>query len=167
MIEQLVAPRLPATPASPGRPVWVSLPAPEAPLFQGHGVLVTSEHVVARGKRLLLADVTRVESVRHSPRMAPVLATLALAVSVGLPLLSALSVSSSAAIEGRYEAALGVTALVIFASIARLVLAEDSYQVLAHTKAGAWRVHTGRESRDSTELATLLDEAATRARGRH
>ncbi|MBZ4421625.1 DUF6232 family protein [Myxococcus sp. RHSTA-1-4] len=167
MIEPLaVVPRLPATPAFPERPVVVSLPAPEAPLFQGHGVLVTSERLVARGRSLLLADVVRVESVRRSPRMAPVLALLAVAVSVGLPALSALSVSPAAA-RGRYEAALVATVLVIFASIARLVLAEDVYQVMVHTGAGAWPVLSSREPRDSTKLAGLLDEAAARARGRY
>jgi hypothetical protein len=165
MIEPLAAPRLPATPAFPERPVVVSLPAPEAPLFQGHGVLVTSERVVAGGRGIPLSDVVRVESVRRSPRLAPVLATLAVAVSVGLPTLSALSVSPAVA-RGRYEAALVLLAGVIFASIARLVLAEDSYLVRVHTGEGAFPVLASRESRDSTKLAGLLDEAAARARGR-
>ncbi|WP_426752658.1 DUF6232 family protein [Myxococcus sp. Y35] len=160
MIEPLAVPApLPATPAFPERPALVSPAAPaEAPLFQDGGVLVTTERVVARGKTHLLADVQRVESVRRSPRMVPVLATLGLCMSVGLPALSALSVSSTTA-RGFYEAALIAVVLVIFGCIARLVLAEDSYRLVLHTRAGAWRVHTSRDAQAALRLSGLIQEA--------
>lgn len=144
------------------RPV-VALPPAEAPLFQEHGILVTSERVVAKGRSQPLADVLGVESVRHSPRLGPVVATLALAVSVGLPALSALSVAATAP-RGVYEAALGVLAMVVFGSIARIVLAEDAYQVVLRTQEGAWRVLSCAESRTSARLAELLRAAVATAR---
>lgn len=148
--------------ALPRRPVAVALPPAEASLFQEHGVLVTAERVVARGRSQPLADVLGVESVRHSPRMGPVLATLALAVSVGLPMLSALSVAATAG-RGFYEAALVVLALAVFGSIARLVLAEDSYQVVLRTRDGAWRVLSSAESRTTTRLVERLQDAVAAA----
>ncbi|MFP2907637.1 DUF6232 family protein [Pyxidicoccus sp. 3LFB2] len=144
------------------RPVTVALPPADAPLFQEHGVLVTSERVVARGRSLSLSDVLSVESVRHSPRLKPVLVALALAVSVGLPALSALSVAATER-RGVYEAALVVLALVVFGSIARLVLAEDSYQVVLRTRAGAWRVLSSSEPRTSARLVDLLQGAVATA----
>ncbi len=159
MIEPLTVPApLPTTPAFSERPA-VAPPAPsEAPLFQEAGVLVTTERVVARGRTLLLADVQRVESVRRTPRMLPVLATLGLSMSVGLPALSALSVSATTS-RGFYEAALIAVVLVIFGCIARLVLAEESYRLVLHTRAGAWRVHTCKDAQGSIRLAGLIQEA--------
>jgi hypothetical protein len=163
MIEPVAVSLIPATPAFPERPVLVvvpPLPAAEAPLFQERGVLVTAEQVVARGRSLSLAEVLRVESVRHSPRMAPVLATLGFAMSVGLPALSGV------AGRGLGEAALVALAVVLFGCIARLLTAEDAYEVVVHTEAGAWSVLSSREAQASTKLAGLLQEAAGVARRR-
>lgn len=165
MIEPLAVSRLPVAPAFSEHPAVVSPPSAEAPLFQDRGVLVTSERLVTRGRSLPLADIQRVESVRRSPRMLPVLLTLAVAMSVGLPALSALTVAGTAA-GGFREAALVAVALVSFGCIARLVLAEDSYQVVVHTAAGPWRVLSHREPETSTKLVTLLHEVSTLARNR-
>lgn len=166
MMKPQAAVLLPVPPVLPQRPVAVALPPVEAPLFQAQGVLLTSECVVARGKTLPLADVQRVESIRRSPSLRPVLATLALSMSVGLPLLSALSVAASGR-RGLYEAALVALSLVFFGSIARLLLAEDSYQVVLHTRDGAWRVHASSEARTGSRLATLIEQAVAAARWGH
>ncbi|QSQ25436.1 hypothetical protein JY651_11120 [Pyxidicoccus parkwayensis] len=163
MMKPQAAVLLPNAPVLPQRPVAVALPPVEVPLFQAHGVLVTSECVVARGKTLPLADVQRVESVRRSPSLRPVLATLALSMSVGLPMLSALSVAVSAR-KGVFEAGLVLLAVVFFGSMARLLLAEDSYQVVLHTREGAWRVLSSSEVRTSTRLVALLEKAVDSAR---
>lgn len=165
MMKPQAAVLLPNAPVFHLRLVAAAPPPAEAPLFQAQGVLVTSECVVARGRSQPLADVLRVESIRHSPSLRPVLATLALAMSVGLPLLSALSVAATAR-RGFYEASLVVLALVLFGSIARLLLAEDSYQVVLHTREGAWRVLTSQEARMSSRLTALLEEAVASARWR-
>ena len=165
MIEPLAVSRLPVASAFSERPVVVSPPSAEAPLFEEGGVRVTSERLVARGRSLPLADIQRVESVRRSPRMLPVLVTLAVAMSVGLPALSALPMVGTAA-GGIREAALVAVALVIFGCIARLVLAEDSYQVVVHTAAGPWRVLSHREPGAGAKLVTLLHEVSTLARNR-
>ncbi len=164
MIEPLAVPApLSATPAFPERPAVVP-PAPsETPLFQDGGVLVTTERVVARGKTFLLADVQRVEAVRRAPRMVPVLATLGLCMSVGLPALSALSVSSATA-KGVYEAALIAVVMVIFGCIARLILAVDSYRLVLHTRAGACRVLTSKDAQATVQLAGLIQDAITSRR---
>ncbi|QDE98094.1 MULTISPECIES: DUF6232 family protein [Myxococcus] len=165
MIEPLAVSAVPATPAFPDRPL-VAPPAPsEVPLFQDAGLRVTTERVVARGRTLLLADVQRVETVRRTPRMVPVLATLGLCMSVGLPALSALSVSSSTA-KGGYEAALIAVVMVIFGCIARLVLAEESYRLVLHTRAGSWRVRASKDPKSLMLLAGLIQDAVA-ARGRH
>ena len=162
MMKPQAAVLLPNVLVFPQRPVAVAPPPAEMPLFQAHGVLVTSDCVVARGHTQPLADVLGVESIRRSPSLRPVLATLALSMSVGLPLLSALSVAASAQ-RGLYEAGMALLALVFFGSIARLLLAEDSYQVVVHTRAGAWRVLSSQESWTSTRLTTLLQEAVASA----
>jgi hypothetical protein len=147
------------------RSVAVALPPAEAPLFQEQGVLVTSERVVTRGRSRPLADVLGVESVRHSPRLTPLVALLALAVSVGLPVLSAVSVAPTAA-RGYYEAALVALALTVFGTVARLVLAEDSYRVVLRTSEGPWCVFSSSESGTSTRLAELVQDAVRTARKR-
>ncbi|ATB48551.1 DUF6232 family protein [Corallococcus macrosporus] len=164
MIEPLAVSAVPATPAFPDRPV-LTPPAPpsEVPLFQDAGLRVTTERVVARGRTLLLADVQRVESVRRSPRMVPVLATLGVCMSVGLPALSALSVSSGTS-KGVYEAALIALVMVIFGCIARLVLAEDSYRLVLHTRAGAWRVRASKDPKSIGLLAGLIQDAVAARR---
>ncbi|MCP3137683.1 DUF6232 family protein [Pyxidicoccus xibeiensis] len=165
MMERLAVPLLPslfpfprhakAAPASPG----------EVQLLQEGGVLVTSERVVARGRTQALAEVLSVETVRRSPRMKPVLLALVLGVTVGLPALSALSVSGTGP-RGLYEGALVLAALTVFGSIARLVLAEDSYQLVLNTRGGAWRVLSRREPQHLTRVAELLQEAVATARRR-
>ncbi|MFP2927572.1 DUF6232 family protein [Pyxidicoccus sp. 3LG] len=165
MMERLAVPLLPSLVAFPRRARAVPSSPGEATLFQEGGVLVTTERVVARGRTQSLADVQRVEAVRRSPRMKPVLVTLALGVTVGLPAFSALSVSGTGP-KGLYEGALVLASLVIFGAIARLVLAEDSYQVVLHTRDGAWRMLSGREPRHITHVAELLHEAAATARRR-
>jgi hypothetical protein len=163
MMKPQAAVLLPNVLVFPQRPVAVAQPPPaEVPLFQAHGVLVTSDCVVARGRTQPLVDVLRVESIRRSPSLRPVLATLALSMSVGFPLLSALSVAASAQ-SGLYEAGLVLLSLVFFGSIARLLLAEDSYQVVVHTRDGAWRVLSSQEARTSTRLTALLQEAVSSA----
>lgn len=166
MIESLVVSAVPAaTPTFPDRPV-VAPPAPsEVSLFQDAGLRVTTERIVARGRTLPLADVQRVETVRRTPRMIPVLATLGLCMSVGLPALSALSVSSTTG-QGVYEAALIAVVMVIFGCIARLVLAEESYRLVLHTRTGSWRVRASKDPKSLMLLAGIIQDAVA-ARGRH
>ncbi len=135
----------------------------EVPLFQDSGVLVTSERVVAEGRSQALADVVRVEAVRRSPRVKPVLFALVLGAAVALPAHPFL-VAVEAALA---EAALVLTGSVIFGAIARLLLAEDSYHVVLHTRHGAWRVLSSQEPTHTTRLAGVIHEAATTARRRH
>lgn len=166
MIESLVVSAVPAaTPTFPDRSV-VAPPAPsEVSLFQDAGLRVTTERIVARGRTLPLADVQRVETVRRTPRMIPVLATLGLCMSVGLPALSALSVSSTTG-QGVYEAALIAVVMIIFGCIARLVLAEESYRLVLHTRTGSWRVRASKDPKSLMLLAGIIQDAVA-ARGRH
>lgn len=157
MIESLAARLLPAA-ALHRRPETSG----EVPLFQEGGVLVTSERVVVDGRSQALAEVLRVESVRRSPRMKPWLLTLALSAAVALPAHQALLAAGTALAEGLLVAA----GLAIFGSIARIVLAEDAYQVVLHTRRGAWRVLSSREPAPATRLAGVLQEATDTARRR-
>jgi hypothetical protein len=159
MNESLAARFLPAT-ALHGREVGASSPG-EVTLCQEGGVLVTSERVVADGRSQPLAEVVRVESVRRSPRLKPVLVTLALFAAVVLPA-QAVLLAGTAYSEG----GLVLAGLVIFGCIARLVLAEETHQVVLHTRHGAWRVLSARESAHTTRLAGVIHEAASTARRR-
>lgn len=156
MIESIAA-RFPPATLLPGREAKASSPG-EVPLFQDGGVLVTSERVVADGRDEALADVVRVESVRRSPRLKPVLVTLALSGAVILPAQAALLAGTAYS-----EAGLVLAGLVIFGCIARLVLAEETYQLVLHTRHGAWRVLSARESEPTTRLAGVIHEAAANA----
>lgn len=161
MIESFAARLLPSA-ARSGRGAGVSSSPGEVSLFQDGGVLVTSERVVAGGRSQALEDVERVEAVRRSPRLEPVLFALVLGAVVALPA-HPLLVAVEAALA---EAALVLAGSVIFGSIARLLMAEDSYHVVLHTRHGAWRLLSSQEPAHTTRLAGVIHEAATTARRR-
>lgn len=56
--------------------------------------------------------------------------------------------------------------MVIFGCIARLVLAEESYRLVLHTRAGSWRVRASKDPKSLMLLAGLIQDAVA-ARGRH
>lgn len=144
-------------------------PAPdgrETTLFDGQGVLVTSERVVAAGRTWPLGEVEGVGSFRRSPRIVPWLVTLVVGVVVGLPAL--LSVMAASGDEGRglYGAALALAGVTIFGSIAALLVVGDTYWLVLRTRQSERRVLRSRDSQLISNLVALVANAAEAARQR-
>jgi hypothetical protein len=139
----------------------------ETTLFDGQGVLVTSERVVVSGRTWLLGEVEGVDSIRRGPRVLPWLLTLVVGVVVGLPAL--LSLMATPGEQGRvlYHAALALAGLAIFGSIAALLVMGDTYWLVLRTRRSEGRVLRSRDSQLISELVTVVAKAAEAARQRH
>lgn len=138
----------------------------ETTLFDGQGVLVTSERVVAAGRSWPLGEVEGVGSFRRSPRVLPWLVALVVGVVVGLPTL--LSVMAASGDEGRgvYGVALALAGVAIFGSIAALLVVGDTYWLVLRTRQSERRVLRSRDSQLISNLVTLVAKAAEAARQR-
>lgn len=138
----------------------------ETTLFDGQGVLVTSERLVVAGRAWPLGDVEGVESIRRSPRVLPWLVILAVGVVMGLPALLSVMATSGAQGRGLYDAALALMGLVIFASIAMLVVIGDTYWLVLRTRQSEGRVLRSRDPQLISNLVSVVAKAAEAARQR-
>jgi len=141
--------------------------ARETTLFDGQGVLVTSERVVVAGHTWPLGEVEAVDSIRRSPRVLPWLLTLMGGGVVGLPALLSVMATSGAQGSGLYGAALALAGLAIFGSIAVLLMLEDTYWLVLRTRQREGRVLRSRDAQLISKLVTVVAEAAEAARQRH
>ena len=139
----------------------------ETTLFDGQGVLVTSERVVAEGRTWPLGEVEAVDSLRRSPRVLPWLVTLGVGVVVGLPALFSLMATPGAQGRGLYDVALALAGLAIFGSIAALLGMGDTYWLVVRTRRSEGRVFRSRDSQLISKLVTVVAQAAEAARQRH
>ncbi|MFB1478899.1 DUF6232 family protein [Corallococcus sp. RDP092CA] len=146
------------------RPVAAPEPAVdtgEPCLFQAGQVRVTGERLVVGARSWALRDVLQVETARRTPKVWPYLLVVGLAAALGLPLLSALSVSVSA-FKGAYEAGLVATALGFFASMAALLVVEDTHYLVLGLPGGARRVFGSHDARLIARLAGTVRAACQR-----
>jgi hypothetical protein len=139
----------------------------ETTLFDGPGVLVTSERVVIAGRAWPLGEVEGVEFMRRSPRVLPWLVILAVGVIMGLPALLSAMATPGAQGRGIYDAALALAGLSIFASIAALLMMGDTYWLVLRTRQREGRVLRSRDPQLISNLVTVVAKAAEAARRRH
>jgi hypothetical protein len=125
---------------------------------------VTDSRVDARGRSWPLREILRVSVARQPPRLVPLLASLAVGVVLGLPLLHVALAGAVTPRTGYYEAALGVVSLIIFGSIGGLVFAEETYWLVLRTEQGEHRVFSSREHQRVIRLASVVAEALARQR---
>ncbi|RJS24963.1 hypothetical protein DRW03_07470 [Corallococcus sp. H22C18031201] len=164
MIEHTAVPVFPALP-SPERRVAPVAERAEVPLFQALELRVTSERLVVQGRAWMLGEVCRVEAVRRSPRMWPLLVAMSFCGTVALPLVVMLGRWEWVA-ASTLDAARVLVALTFFSSLARLLLAEDTYSLVLTLPGGARSVFSSRDSQLVTRLAAAVDEALAN-RGHH
>jgi hypothetical protein len=143
------------------RPVAAPEPTVDASLFQAGQVRVTGERLVVGGQSWALRDVLQVETARHTPKVWPYLLAVGLAGVLGLPLLSWLSVTVSA-LKGAYEAGLIVTALGLFASMAALLVVEDTHYLVLGLPGGSRRVFGSHDAQLIARLAGTVRAACQR-----
>ncbi|MBJ6762540.1 hypothetical protein JGU66_17350 [Myxococcaceae bacterium JPH2] len=163
MIEHTAVPVFPALPSSERRVAPVAERA-EVALFQALDLRVTSERLVVQGRAWMLGDVFQVETVRRSPRMWPLLVAMLFCGAVALPLVVVLG-RWELVTAGALEAARVLVALTFFSSLARLLLAEDTYSLVLTLPGGAKSVFSSRDSQLVARLAAAVNEALT-SRGR-
>lgn len=138
----------------------------ETTLFDGQGVLVTSERVVASGRTWRLGELEGVDSIRRGPRVLPWLMTLVLGAVVGLPALSALQSRPEAAGSLSYDVVLALAGTAIFVSIAALVVVGDTYWLVLRTRQREGHVLRSRDPQLISTLVTVVAQAAEAARQR-
>ncbi|GMU06168.1 DUF6232 family protein [Corallococcus caeni] len=150
------------------RPVAVPEPvvapasdAGEPSLFQAGQVRVTRDRLVVGGQAWALRDVLQVETARRTPKVWPYLLAVGLGAVLGLPLLSWLSVSVTA-FRGAYEAGLVFTALGFFASMAALLVVEDTHYLVLGLPGGARRVFGSHDAQLIARLAGTVRAACPR-----
>ena len=138
----------------------------EQTLFQGGGVLVTSQRLVTEERTWLLGEVEGVVTHHRAPRVLPLLIILVLGVVLGLPMLHSAMASSLAPGRELQGAALVAVALAIFGSIAGLVLVEDTYWLVLRTRQRERRVFRSRDHQFVASLAEAVAAAVEAARQR-
>ncbi|WP_223646017.1 DUF6232 family protein [Corallococcus sp. EGB] len=146
------------------RPVASPEPAVDAgepSLFQAGEVRVTGERLVVGARSWALRDVLQVETARRSPKVWPYLLAMGLIAAVGLPLLSAMSVSVSA-LRGAYEVGLIATAVGFFASMAALLVVEDTHYLVLGLPGGMRRVFGSHDAQLIARLAGTVRAACQR-----
>ncbi|RKG69067.1 hypothetical protein D7V80_10235 [Corallococcus sp. CA054B] len=149
-------------PVAPPEPLLAPVPDVGATsLFQAGQVRVTGERLVVGGQSWALRDVLQVETARRTPKVWPYLLAVGLAGALGLPLLSWLSVSVSA-LKGAYEAGLAVTALGLFASMAALLVVEDTHYLVLGLPGGSRRVFGSHDAQLIARLAGTVRAACQR-----
>jgi hypothetical protein len=139
-------------------PPLETVDAGEPVLFQAGQVRVTRDRLMVGTQTWALRDVLQVETARRSPRVWPYLLAVGLAGVVGLPLLSWLSVSVTA-LRGAYEAGLGLTALGLFASMAALLVVEDTHYLVLGLPGGSRRVFGSHDAQLIARLAGTVRAA--------
>jgi hypothetical protein len=160
------ASQLSTPPLSPQEVRGIGPGGQETTLFDSQGVLVTSERVVVAGRAWPLEDVEGVDSIRRSPRVLPWLVILAVGVVMGLPALLAVMATPGAQGRGLYDAALALAGLVIFASIAALLVIGDTYWLVLRTRQSEGRVLRSRDPQLISNLVSVVAKAAEAARQR-
>lgn len=149
-------------PVAAPEPLGASAPDPGEPcLFQAGQVRVTGERLVVGARSWALRDVLQVETARRTPKVWPYLLAVGLGAVVGLPLLSWLSVSMTA-LKGAYEAGLVFTALGFFASMAALLVVEDTHYLVLGLPGGSRRVFGSHDAQLIARLAGTVRAACQR-----
>lgn len=138
----------------------------ETTLFDGQGVLVTSERVVASGRSWRLGELEGVDAIRRGPRVLPWLATLVLGAVVGLPALSALQSHPETSGSLSYDVVLALAGTAIFASIAALLVMSDTYWLVLRTRQREGHVLRSRDPQLISTLVAVVAQAAEAARQR-
>lgn len=160
----------PARPLSP-QPLAAPLQSPasglEMTLFLAGGVLVTSRKLVTGERTWLISEIEGVNTLHRAPRVLPLLAALFLGALVGLPLLLSGMATSSMPGQELYGVALAVAALIIFGSIAGLLLAEDSYWIVLRTRQRECRVFRSQDHQLVANLVEAINTAVEASRQRH
>lgn len=146
-----------AAPVPPQHPAEITI-------FQAPGMLVTSQRLAVAGRTWPLGDVERVEAIRRSPRVMPLLMLLGLGVVLGLPALLAAMAASGSQGRGFYEVALVMAVLAIFGSIGSLLSAGDTSCLVLRTRHRERRVFRSRDHEFVSSLAAVVAGAVTAAR---
>jgi hypothetical protein len=138
----------------------------ETTLFDGQGVLVTSERVVASGRTWRLGELEGVDSIRRGPRVLPWLVTLVLSSVMALPAFSALQSHSEAPGSLSYDVVLALVGAAIFTSITALVVVGDTYWLVLRTRQREGHVLRSRDPQLISTLVAVVAQAAEAARQR-
>jgi hypothetical protein len=138
----------------------------ESTIFQAQGVLVTSQRLVVAGRTWHLGEVERVEAIRRSPRVLPLLLVLGVGVVLGLPALLAAMAAPGPQGRGSYVAALVLAALIIFGSIGVLLSMGDTSWLVLQTRHSERWVFRSRDHEFVSSLAAVVAATAMVARQR-
>lgn len=133
-------------------------PPEERVLLDVEGLRLTGAALEAGGHTYPLADIRRLDTRHRAPRLWPSLLGAGLGALLGVPVLLARPGSTAV------YAALAVVGAMVFASVAWVVVAEDTYWLTIQTADGERQVLRSHDHQRFARVVAVLREALVRAR---
>lgn len=150
----------PGAPAGNRRALLMESPAASAPppatpeplLLDAHGIRLTPSRLEALGRIYPLLEVHSARAQREAPKLlAPV--AVGLGIAIAMPVALSLVHALGADVSTYLELALLLAGLVVFFSLARLMMAQDTWWLLLETSSGTTRAY---QSSDSDFIQLLV-----------